>query len=178
MFSRKTSTYFSDVFLHVSILNVLGSGVNSQLHVQDRLKTCSWNLAICLHRGLFYRIPTTWRLNSKWKGLWHCKLAASAPKELNSHICLCFFFFFLQMNFSKLFLNELLVPLKGVRCIYSHFFPFFSLWVRTWGAYLIPNDNFLDKKSVSHYIWGCSSADFPILTIIAQTIKYLSTSQL
>lgn len=58
------------------------------------------------------------------------------------------------------------------------FFLFFSLWLMTWDAYLIPNDNFLDKKSLSHYIWGCSSADFPILTIITQTIKYLSTPHL
>lgn len=62
--------------------------------------------------------------------------------------------------------------------VFIHIFPLFSLWVMTWDAYLIPNDNFLDKKSLSHYIWGCSSADFPILTIITQTIKYLSTPHL
>lgn len=62
--------------------------------------------------------------------------------------------------------------------VFIHIFPLFSLWVMTWDAYLIPNDNFLDKKSLSHYIWGCSSADFPILTIITQAIKYLSTPHL
>lgn len=45
---------------------------------------------LCLHRRVLCRTPITWRLNSQRRGPWYWNLPASAPKQLNSRVCLCY----------------------------------------------------------------------------------------
>lgn len=49
---------------------------------------------LCPHRRVLCRTHITWRLNSQRRGPWYWNLPASAPKEFNSRVCLCYTDFF------------------------------------------------------------------------------------
>lgn len=71
--------------------------------------------------------------------LFQCEVSSSLCKCLNWSLI------FSPNEFFKIIFEWAFSAHERCEMYLFKFFLFFSLWVMTWDAYLIPNDNFLDK---------------------------------